>query len=127
MSWLITATNIVQTIGPTLVENNLRGVLANATGYFLLSRLVHQQAVDSGQTASIIMLGSMYGQVSSYPDAYKGLVPASSVAYHTLKGGVLQLTRHLAAYWAEDSVRVNSLSPGPFPAESANPRHGGTP
>ena len=67
------------------------------------------------------MLGSMYGQVSSYPDTYKGLVPASSVAYHTLKGGVLQLTRHLAAYWAEDSVRVNSLSPGPFPAESANP------
>ncbi len=95
-------------------------VLANATGYFLLSRLVHQQAVDSGQTASIIMLGSMYGQVSSYPDAYRDLAPASSVAYHTLKGGVLQLTRHLAAYWAEDSVRVNSLSPGPFPAESAN-------
>ena len=96
-------------------------MLANATGYFLLSRLVHKQAVNSGQSASIIMLGSMYGQVSSYPDTYKGLVPASSVAYHTLKGGVLQLTRHLAAYWAEDSVRVNSLSPGPFPAESANP------
>ena len=95
-------------------------MLANATGYFLLSRLVHEQSVDSGQTASIIMLGSMYGQVSSYPDAYKGLAPASSVAYHTLKGGVLQLTRHLAAYWAQDAVRVNSLSPGPFPAESAN-------
>ena len=95
-------------------------MLANATGYFLLSRLVHEQSVDSGQPASIIMLGSMYGLVSSYPDAYKDLVPASSVAYHTLKGGVLQLTRHLAVYWAEDSVRVNSLSPGPFPAESAN-------
>ena len=95
-------------------------ILANATGYFLLSRLVHRKAVDSGQPASIIMLGSMYGLVSSYPDAYKDLVPASSVAYHTLKGGVLQLTRHLAVYWADDSVRVNSLSPGPFPAESSN-------
>ncbi len=95
-------------------------MLANATGYFLLSRLVHQQAVDSEKSASIIMLGSMYGQVASYADAYKGLVPASSVAYHTLKGGILQLTRHLAAYWADDSVRVNSLSPGPFPSESAN-------
>ena len=59
--------------------------------------------MDSGQPASIIMLGSMYGLVSSYPNAYKGLVPASSVAYQTLKGGVLQLTRHLAVYWAEDS------------------------
>jgi gluconate 5-dehydrogenase len=95
-------------------------MLANATGYFLLSRLVHQQSVDSGQPASIIMLGSMYGQVSSYPDAYRDLAPASSVAYHTLKGGVLQLTRHLATYWAEDSVRVNSLSPGPFPADASH-------
>lgn len=96
-------------------------VLSNATGYFLLSRLVHQQSVDCGKTASIIMLGSMYGQVSSYPDAYQGLCPASSVAYHALKGGILQLTRHLAVYWAQDSVRVNSLSPGPFPADTVVP------
>ena len=66
------------------------------------------------------MLGSMYGLVASYPDAYKDLIPASSVAYHTLKGGILQMTRHLATYWAADLERVNSLSPGPFPSESAN-------
>lgn len=95
-------------------------VLANATGYFLLSRLTYELASDTGSPASIIILGSMYGLVSSYPDAYRDLAPASSVAYHTLKGGVLQMTRHLATFWAEDSVRVNSLSPGPFPADSAN-------
>ena len=96
-------------------------MLANATGYFLLSRLVHQQAVNSGQPASIIMLGSMYGLVSSNPDAYRNICPANSVAYQTLKGGILQQTRHLAISWAENGVRVNSLTPGPFPAESANP------
>ncbi len=96
-------------------------MLANATGYFLLSRLVHQQAVNSGQPASIIMLGSMYGLVSSNPDAYRNICPANSVAYQTLKGGILQQTRHLAVNWAENAVRVNSLTPGPFPAESANP------
>ena len=26
------------------------------------------------------------------------------------------MTRHLAVYWAKDNVRVNCLSPGPFPA-----------
>jgi gluconate 5-dehydrogenase len=25
------------------------------------------------------------------------------------------MTRHLAVYWAKDSVRVNTISPGPFP------------
>ena len=29
------------------------------------------------------------------------------------------MTRHLAVYWAADRVRVNCLSPGPFPAASA--------
>jgi NAD(P)-dependent dehydrogenase (short-subunit alcohol dehydrogenase family) len=27
------------------------------------------------------------------------------------------MTRHLAVYWAKDRVRVNCLSPGPFPPE----------
>lgn len=90
--------------------------LANATGYFLLARLLRDHAVKRKTSASIINLGSMYGQVASYPDAYENLCAASPVAYHTLKGGILQMTRHLAVYWAKDNVRVNSLSPGPFPA-----------
>jgi len=90
--------------------------LANATGYFLLARLVRDHAVKRSAGASIIMLGSMYGQVASYPDAYEGLGQASAAAYHAVKGGIIQLTRHLAVYWAKDGVRVNCLSPGPFPA-----------
>ena len=89
--------------------------LANATGYFLLARLLRNHLVGRGAAGSIIMLGSMYGMVGSYPDAYQGLGPASPVAYHTLKGGIIQLTRHLAVYWARDRVRVNCLCPGPFP------------
>lgn len=93
--------------------------LANATGYFLLARAMRDHVVSRGAPGSIVMLGSMYGQVGSYPDAYEGIGPASPAAYHALKGGVLQLTRHLAVYWAKDGVRVNSLSPGPFPGLAA--------
>jgi|APSaa5957512622_1039677.scaffolds.fasta_scaffold06762_5 NAD(P)-dependent dehydrogenase (short-subunit alcohol dehydrogenase family) len=89
--------------------------LSNATGYFLLSRLIHDHAVERGVPASIILLGSMYGVVGSYPDAYEGVCMASPVAYHALKGGIIHMTRHLGVYWAKDNVRVNCLSPGPFP------------
>ncbi len=93
--------------------------LRNATGYFLLSRLMREHAVDNQKSANIVLLGSMYGMVGSYPDAYEEVCPASPVAYHTLKGGLIHMTRHLAVYWAKDRVRVNCLSPGPFPSEKA--------
>jgi gluconate 5-dehydrogenase len=87
-----------------------------------LARNVHHHAVERGAPASIVMLGSMYGIVGSYPDAYQDLGPASPAAYHALKGGIVHLTRHLAVYWAKDNVRVNCLSPGPFPSAKTNPR-----
>ncbi len=96
--------------------------LANASGCFVLSRLVREHAVQRGGGASIIMIGSMYGIVGSYPDAYAGICMASPVAYHALKGGIINMTRHLAVYWVNDGVRVNCLSPGPFPAPNVDPR-----
>jgi gluconate 5-dehydrogenase len=105
----------------TVTAEQFAQELANATGYFLLSRLVRDHAVARRAPASVILLGSMYGQVGSYPDAYAGVCNASPVAYHTLKGGILHMTRHLAVYWAADRVRVNCLSPGPFPSDKAPP------
>lgn len=89
--------------------------MQNMTGCFLLSRLLRDHVVDRKGLGSIIMIGSMYGVVGSYPDAYEDICAASPAAYHALKGGIVQLTRHLAVYWAKDNVRVNCLSPGPFP------------
>ena len=105
----------------TVTGEQFQRQLANAAGYFLLARRFHEHAVSRGGGGSVVMIGSMYGLVGSYPDAYEGVSVASPVAYQTLKGGVLQMTRHLAVYWAADGVHVNSLSPGPFPAESASP------
>lgn len=98
-----------------VTTEQFKGQLANAAGYFHLARLVRDHAVNRNSPASIVMIGSMYGIVASYPDAYDGVCSASPVAYHALKGGVIHMTRHLAVYWAQDRVRVNCLSPGAFP------------
>ncbi|HKI69555.1 MAG TPA: SDR family oxidoreductase [Verrucomicrobiae bacterium] len=94
--------------------------LTNASGYFLLTRLIHDRALKRRSSASIIMLGSMYGQVASYPEVYAGIGAATLLAYHVLKGGIIQLTRHLAVCWSRDQIRVNCLSPGPFPGPSVS-------
>jgi len=106
----------------TVTADGFNSHLDNATGYFLLARLMRDHAVERGKPASVILIGSMYGTVGSYPDAYAGIPGAvSPVAYHALKGGIIHMTRHLAVYWAKDRVRVNCLSPGPFPSSKAPP------
>jgi len=93
--------------------------LRNATGCFELSRKLREHVVGRKAPGSVIFIGSMYGVVASYPDVYEGMWTASPVAYHCLKGGIIHMTRHLAAYWAKDNVRVNCISPGPFPDKRA--------
>lgn len=85
--------------------------------YFILSKYIRDLAVLNKLNASIINIGSMYGSVSSYPDVYNydDVNSASSIAYHTLKGGLINMTKHMAVYWAKDNIRVNCLSPGAFP------------
>tara|TARA_Y100000389_G_C17452446_1_gene515815 strand:+ start:1464 stop:2252 length:789 start_codon:yes stop_codon:yes gene_type:complete len=85
--------------------------------YFILSKCVRDLAVKNKSNASIINIGSMYGSVSSYPEIYNydDVTSSSSIAYHTLKGGLINMTKHMAVYWAKDKIRVNCLSPGAFP------------
>lgn len=58
---------------------------------------------------SIINIASMLGEVASAP------VPQSS--YGAAKGAVISMTRHFAAEWARQNIRVNAISPGWFPSE----------
>lgn len=105
-----------------VTAEQFRRQLDNLTGYFLLSRLFHEHVVQRKSTGSLVLIGSMYGLVGSYPETYAGICAASPVGYHAMKGGVVQMNRHLAVYWAPDGIRVNCLCPGPFPPEYIDPQ-----
>jgi len=93
------------------------------TAYFLASQHAARYMRQTGG-GSIINMGSMYGLVASYPQAYEGLKLRGQPAYYQAgKAAVLQLTRHLAVYWAHDRIRVNSISPGPFPTPQVQHDH----
>ena len=114
--------NGLEPVGHDLTDSTFEEFAAhqrNTAAYFVLARLLCEHVVGRGGNGSVIMLGSMYGQVASYPDAYEGIATASAVAYHAHKGGTIQITRPLAAYYARHNVRGNCISPGPFPSERA--------
>jgi len=104
-------------IDTATAEDFDRAYHTGVTAYFLLAREVVFHLRGRGAPGSIINIGSMYGVVASYPDAYAELPVNSPPNYHGLKGGIVHLTRHLAVYWAADGVRVNTISPGPFPTQ----------
>lgn len=65
--------------------------------------------------ASVINIASMYGMVSPDPAIYGDSGQNSPPFYGAAKAGLIQLTRYLACHLASENIRVNSISPGPFP------------
>jgi len=57
----------------------------------------------------------MYGVVSPEPAMYGASGSNSPVMYGAGKAGVIQLTRYCAGNLADRNIRVNSITPGPFP------------
>jgi len=62
--------------------------------------------------SSIVNISSIYATVSPDFSMYPEDKNPSSIFYGSIKSALLQQTRYLAAYWAKDGVRVNSISPG---------------
>lgn len=63
----------------------------------------------------ILNIGSMYGHVAPDWRLYDNVPQANPPSYGAAKAGIIQLTKYLASFLAPDGIRVNCISPGPFP------------
>ncbi len=64
---------------------------------------------------AIVNVGSMYGLVAPDFAIYGDDMPWNPPSYGAGKAGLIQFTRYCAAALAPKKIRVNALTPGPFP------------
>ena len=85
---------ITDEVWDRIVDTNLRAV-------FQCCRAAHPHLKASGR-GKVINIGSMYSLFGSN----------RAIPYAASKGGVVQLTKSLAAAWAPDGIQVNAILPG---------------
>ena len=81
----------------------------NLTGAFLFSQRVGREMLKR-RSGSIINVASIAGLRGSMEQGQH------VVGYVAAKGGLMAITRELAAKWARRGIRVNAIAPGFFPS-----------
>ena len=84
-------------------------VEVNMNACFVLAALAARQMIVQESGGSIVNIASVHGLVAAAPNA--------QAAYAASKGGLVNLTRELAAQWAKHRIRVNAIAPGYFETE----------
>jgi len=92
------------------VETWRRALEVNLTAVFDLSKGL-MPSLRAGEGANIINIASIYGMYGPDWSLYEGTTMSNPAAYGASKGGLIQLTRWLAATVAPH-IRVNAVTPG---------------
>jgi gluconate 5-dehydrogenase len=93
--------------------------LASGVGDVMLVTQAVAERMKPHRAGSIVNVASMYGLVSPQPAAYRAHPQwHNPPAYGAAKAGVIQFTRYAACHLGAHGIRVNSVSPGPFPRDA---------
>ncbi len=84
------------------------------TGAMLCCKLIGSEMVKNKIKGNIINIASDLSVIAPNQNIYKSKKSKfiKPVTYSVIKHGIVGLTKYLSTYWAENDIKVNSLSPG---------------
>jgi len=94
------------------LESWSASMAVNATGFFATVRVFGDAIADAGHGGSIVNIASQMGMVGMNPWLYEGTEMGAPPDYFFHKGGMINLSRHLASHYGPKGIRVNVVSPG---------------
>jgi NAD(P)-dependent dehydrogenase (short-subunit alcohol dehydrogenase family) len=97
---LVTAAGMVAREAEWEIDSFVRVIDVNLTGTMRAAIAAYPALKRAG--GAVVTIASIMGYVSN----------PKAPAYAASKAGVINLTRALAARWAEDGIRVNAVAPG---------------
>ena len=83
----------------------------NLTAVFLVTQAVAKHSMIPRRYGRIVNIASIAGLKGSPPEMLR------TVAYNASKGGLVNMTRSLAAEWGQFNITVNAICPGFFPSK----------
>ena len=79
-------------------------------GYFLCCKIIGSKMKKNKNGGVILNIASDLSVIAPNQSLYENN-QKKPVTYSVIKTGVIGLTKYLAAYWGENKIRVNALSP----------------
>lgn len=97
------------------------GLEGSLNHYFTCTKVVAQYFLKQ-KFGCIVNNASLFAFMAPCFPMHLDLGNAASAHHVVSKGGILQMTKYLAALWATEGIRVNAISPGYFPQKRGEER-----
>jgi len=92
----------------------LNGLDGSLNHYFTCSMEASKYMI-AAKKGVIINNASIWSVVAPNKEMYLDLNNEPSLFVSAAKGAIVQMTKHLATFWAQHNIRANAFSPGWFP------------